>query len=171
MSVESTREPASLVKDDGVHQSIYTDSAIFARELELIFGRSWFFIAHDSEIPRPGDFKTDELGRWRFLLVRQRDGGIRLFHNVCRHRGALLCHEDYGNTQAFKCVYHGWTFATNGALQGVPLREQMRHLDVQAHGLVPIPRVESYQGFIFASLAPAGEPLEDYRAARNVIWT
>lgn len=162
MSIEYASDLAALVKDDAVHHSVYTDPAIFARELELIFGRSWFFVAHDSEVPGPGDFKTDQVSRWRLLLVRHRDGGVRLFHNVCRHRGALLCHEGYGNTQAFKCMYHGWTFATDGALRGVPMREHMRALDLQAHGLVPIPRVESYQGFIFASMAPTGQSLEDY---------
>ncbi len=162
MNAKFTRDPALLVGADRIHSSVYTDPEIFERELNLIFGRSWFFVAHESEIPQPGDFKTDQLGRWRFLLVRHRDRGIRLFHNVCRHRGALLCHENYGNTQVFKCMYHGWTFATDGSVQGVPMREQMRDLDVQTHGLVPIPRVDSYQGFIFASLASAGESLRDY---------
>lgn len=162
MSVEFAGNPASLVKNDAVHQSIYTDPAIFAQELELLFGRTWIFVAHDSEIPQSGDFKTDQISRWRLLLVRHQDGGIRLFHNVCRHRGALLCHEAYGNTQAFKCMYHGWTFATDGRLRGVPMRDHMRDLDLAAHGLVPIPRVQSYQGFIFASLAPEGQSLEEY---------
>lgn len=162
MNVTITPDAASLVKSDAVHTSIYIDPTIFKREMELIFGHGWFFIAHDSEVPRPGDFKTDQLGRWRFILVRHHDGAVRLFHNVCRHRGALLCHESYGNTQAFKCMYHGWTFATDGALRGVPMREQMHGLDLAAHGLVPIPRVESYRGFIFASLAAAGESLDDH---------
>jgi benzoate/toluate 1,2-dioxygenase alpha subunit len=162
MSIESPTDLATLVKGDEVHQSVYTAPGIFTHEIERLFGRTWIFVAHDSEIPRPGDFKTDQLSRWRLLLVRRQDGGIGLFHNVCRHRGALLCHEAYGNTQAFKCMYHGWTFANDGALQGVPMREHMRGLDLPAHGLVPIPRVKSYQGFIFASLAPEGESLEEY---------
>ncbi|MBF6567909.1 MAG: Rieske 2Fe-2S domain-containing protein [Candidatus Binataceae bacterium] len=162
MSIDSIVDPGSLVRDDALNQRVYTDPAVFAAELELLFGRTWIFIGHESEVPHPGDFKTDQIGRWRLLLVRDADRRVRLFHNVCRHRGAMLCHAPGGNTRAFKCMYHGWTFGIDGSLLGVPLREQMRNLNPSSYGLAAVPRVENYQGFIFASMATVGESLKDY---------
>lgn len=154
-----------LVRLEEVHARVYTDPEVFRQEMELVFGRTWIFIGHESEVPGNGDFKTDRIGRWPILMTRDSSGKVNVFYNICRHRGATLCHEETGNTRSFKCMYHGWSFATDGALIGVPLRERMHDFDQAGYGLVPLTRVDSYRGFVFASLAEHGMPLETYLAS------
>jgi benzoate/toluate 1,2-dioxygenase alpha subunit len=158
----TTSDAAHLVRRDEVHARVYTDPAVFEKELELLFGRTWIFIGHESEVPKPGDFKTDRIGRWPLLMTRHADGAVRVFYNICRHRGATLCHEADGNARSFRCMYHGWAFGSDGTLLGVPLQERMENFDRADYGLIPLARVSSYQGFVFASLAPEGQTLEDY---------
>jgi phenylpropionate dioxygenase-like ring-hydroxylating dioxygenase large terminal subunit len=161
----TTTEFAQLVRKDEVHASVYTDPAIFDREMNLVFGRTWIFIGHESEVPQPGDFKTDRIGRWPILLTRHSDGVVRVFHNICRHRGATLCHEAAGNDRAFTCMYHGWTFGSDGRLIGVPLQERLHDFDPADYGLIPLPRVGSYRGFVFGSLSEHGPSLDDFLGA------
>jgi benzoate/toluate 1,2-dioxygenase subunit alpha len=154
-----------LVRSEEVHARVYTDPAIFERELELVFGRTWIFIGHESEVANSGDFKTDRIGRWPILMTRDAGGAVRVFYNICRHRGATLCHESGGNARSFKCMYHGWAFGSDGALIGVPLRERMQDFEQAEYGLRPLARVESYRGFVFANLSPDGMPLRTYLAS------
>jgi benzoate/toluate 1,2-dioxygenase subunit alpha len=153
---------ASLIKPDRVHRSVYTDPAIFEVEMDRIYGQGWVFVGHESEVPEPGDFKTDKVGPLSFVMVRGDDGQVRLFHNVCTHRGARLCHRDYGQTQSFMCMYHGWSFNTRGDLDGVPLKERFPDFDMAEFGLKPIARVDSHRGFLFASKNPDVMPLLEF---------
>jgi benzoate/toluate 1,2-dioxygenase subunit alpha len=146
---------ASLVKPD-------TDPAIFEAEMQRIYGRGWVFVGHESEVPRAGDFKTDKIGPLSFVMVRGDDGQIRLFHNVCSHRGARLCHQDYGQARNFACMYHGWSFNNRGQLDGVPLRERFPDFDMAEFGLKPISRVDSHRGFLFASKNPDVMPIREH---------
>lgn len=157
--MNGTTDLAQLVRPDAVHASVYTDPAIFECELDRVFGRSWIFIGHESEVPQPGDFKTDRIGRRPILMTRHSDDSVRVFYNICRHRGAKLCHESTGNGRSFMCLYHGWTFGTDGALLGVPLHERMEDLDRADYGLVPLGRVSSYRGFVFGSMRAEGPSL------------
>src|SRR4051812_29642572 len=90
----------------------------FEREVELVFKKSWLVLGHDLEIPRTGDFLVRDLPglRANVLLTRGKDGALRAFHNVCRHRGAMLvCHQTAGNKrQGLSCPYHGWTYNLDG---------------------------------------------------------
>jgi phenylpropionate dioxygenase-like ring-hydroxylating dioxygenase large terminal subunit len=152
----------NLVQGDRVHRRIYTDPEIFDAEMRRIFATTWVFIGHESEVPTPGDFKTDTIARRPIILVRGDDGKVRVLYNVCRHRGAKLCHEAYGHGR-FRCLYHGWVYDSQGKLSGVPRREQFRDFDNDAdYGLIAVPRVESYRGFVFASLSPHGQTLQQY---------
>jgi benzoate/toluate 1,2-dioxygenase subunit alpha len=153
---------AGLVEPDRVHRRVYVDPAVFALEMQRVFGAGWVFVAHESEVPAPGDFKTDRIGPLNFLLVRGADGQVRAFHNVCPHRGAKLCHAPYGQARGFQCMYHGWSFDLAGALEGMPLRERFQNFDAAEYGLVPIPRLEGHRGFLFASLNPQVMPLPQY---------
>ena len=152
-----------LFQGDRVHRRVYTDPTIFDAEMQRIFGRTWIFIGHESEIRNPGDFKTDLLGKRPIILVRGKDGRVRVLFNACRHRGSKVCYDAYGNTNVFRCLYHGWTYDTAGKLAGVPLRERFQdfHPD-ENFGLVQVPRVESYRGFIFASLSRTGTSLKEH---------
>lgn len=143
--------------------NIYNDEEIYRLELERIFLRNWIFLAHESEIPKVGDYVQRSIGQDSFIVVRDNQGKIQVHLDVCRHRGARLCVGDRGNTEVFRCPYHGWTYDMEGNLTGVPNRIQAyQGLKLDEWGLINAPRVESYRGLVFACLDPEIKSLEDY---------
>jgi len=145
-----------------VSPSIFTDWEIYKLELERVFNRSWLFVAHESEIPRPGDFVTRRMGSERVIVSRGTDGEVHVMLNACRHRLRPVCLEDAGQTAHFGCPYHGWTYTVSGELVGVPFFDAYEgRLDMGANGLYHAPRVDTYHGLVFASWdAHAGPLLE-----------
>jgi benzoate/toluate 1,2-dioxygenase subunit alpha len=154
----------SLVRDDRVHRSIYTDPQIFELEMEKIFSRVWIYVGHESQIPNPGDFHCTSVARQPIVMTRHLDGKVHVLFNRCGHRGAKVLNEESGNARVFTCMYHGWSFRPNGELAGVPMRRDFPAetlIDPQ-FGMVHLPRVESYRGFVFASLNAEVMPLRDF---------
>ena len=96
-----------LVRPGRVHRRLYTDPGIFERELEKIFGRSWIYVGHESQVPEPGDFYATRIGRQPVVMVRHGDDSIRVLHNRCAHRGAQVVGVERGRAEAFVCCYHG----------------------------------------------------------------
>ena len=82
-------------------------------------GESWLYVAHESEIPQPGDFKSLTLAQKAVIVVRGEDGCVRVLFNTCRHRKVAVCHEARGNAKHFVCTYHGWVYDTKGSLIGL----------------------------------------------------
>jgi len=163
MTVAAHPRFGALIKEDAVHRRVYTDPEIFAEEMRRIFGRTWVFIGHESEIPNAGDFKTDEIAGQPIIMVRDVDGGVRVLFNRCMHRGAVVCELVSGNTTHFRCPYHAWTYKTNGDLAIVPNRELFGpDFHLEEWGLRSVPRVDSYGGFVFASLSPSGIALDEH---------
>ncbi len=165
MSDITTAELRKLVQADRVHRRIYSDPAIFELEMKRIFGRAWLYVAHDSQLARAGDFVRSRLGGEDVVVTRGRDDGIHVLHNRCAHRGARFCSVDRGNRTSFICPYHGWSYAADGTLEGVPHRQSYPagfRLDDPGNHLAKAPRVDSYRGFVFASLAADGPPLRDH---------
>ena len=152
----------TLVQDDRVHASLYTDPRIFDDEMERIFRRGWVFVGHDSEIPGTGDFVTRRIGTEPVIMVRGIDGEVVVLVNRCMHRGTMVCPADRGHARTFTCPYHGWTYDVSGALLGVPYPGGYEAFDKSAHGLTRAPRVSSYRGFVFASLSLTGIPLAEH---------
>lgn len=159
---------SELVKPDRVHTALYKDSAIFQDEMEKIFRRTWVWVAHESEIPQPGNFKTTHVGLQPVIVVRTREGEIRVLLNRCRHRGATVCDSRTGKSSNFVCPYHGWTYGLDGALRGVPYPEGYPDFDKSEYGLVSL-RVETYAGLVFASCQPDIQPLSDFLGPAK-IW-
>ena len=152
----------ALVQDDRVHRRVFVDPAVFDLEMGRIFERAWVYVCHASEIPKPGDFVTTTIGRQPVICSRHEDGAVYVLHNRCGHRGALVCHFEKGNTgKRFRCPYHGWSFHTNGDLHAIPVRQGYGpdyDLDEEVFGLVRVPNVAIYHGFVFASLDPNAAP-------------
>lgn len=169
MAIETRPQLADLVRADEVHRRVYTDPDLFAAELRRIFARTWVCVGHESEVPNPGDFKTDEIARQPILMTRHVDGQVHVLLNACRHRGALVCLEPYGTTRELRCLYHGWTYTNNGALVSVPrLASFEGGIRPSDYGLLPLPRVDSYRGFVFASLSPDGPSLAEHLGRATV---
>jgi phenylpropionate dioxygenase-like ring-hydroxylating dioxygenase large terminal subunit len=156
---------AALVERDRVHGSVYTSSDVFDLEIKRIFREGWAFVAHESEVPEPGDYITRKLGGEPIIIVRGKDGEVRVLANRCTHRGNRLCNAEKGNSSSFRCPYHGWTFGNDGHLVAVPMRTgyDAEFLgDRSKFGLAAAPRQESYRGFVFASLAADGITLREH---------
>lgn len=157
---------ADLVRvDEGsIDRVIFSDEDIYQQELEKIFARCWLFLAHESQIPKKGDFFATTMGEDPVLVVRKKDGTIAAFLNSCRHRGMKVCRADMGNTKAFTCTYHGWTYDTGGALINVPNLDDAYHdeLDRSKWGLVHVAQLATYKGLIFATWDPTAPSLEEY---------
>jgi len=152
-----------LIESDRVHGSLYREPAIFRAELEKIWYRTWVYIGHVSEVPEPNDYVLKSLGPQSVIMSRDKQGEIHLLLNRCTHRANLVCDAASGNSGAFRCPYHGWTFSNTGQLLGYPFNSGYggRELKKQL-GLGRVPRVESYRGFVFGSMAEEGPTLLEH---------
>lgn len=154
------------------HRSSLTAPEILDIERQKIFDKCWIYLGHESEVPRPGDYKRRKVaGRPVFFIRSRTDNKVNVFFNTCAHRGATICRHDEGNSKSMQCFYHAWTFDTDGNLIGVPDEESYGGFwDKSKMGLKPVTRVESYRGLIFVNLDPDAEDLVSYLAgAREYI--
>lgn len=155
-----------LVSKDGarVERSVYVDRELYQRELEVIFGKSWLPLGHESQLPRKGSFFTSYMGEDAVIVARGSDSQIHVHLNACSHRGARVCLEDSGTAKSFTCPYHAWTFATDGRLVGVAMEDALYKsapIDKSAYGLTPVAKVETIHGMIFATFDPDAPPLRE----------
>lgn len=163
MSVTSSIRWDELIQHDRVHGSVYTDPAVYEAELERIWYRTWVYVGHESEVPEPNDYVLKSIGPQPVIMTRDRQGKMHLLLNRCTHRANLVCDAPQGNSSAFRCPYHGWTFANTGALLGYPFSSGYGGRELKSElGLAPVPRMESYQGFVFGSFAEDGPSLAEH---------
>ena len=134
---------------------VYSHPALTALEIERVLMPSWQIVCHVNSIPRPGDYETFDLGPESVFVLRDKDGSIKAFHNVCRHRGARLLDGAGTCAATITCPYHGWSYRQDGGLVGVPLRDTFPGLERAEHSLRPV-RVDTALGFVFVCLA--GDP-------------
>jgi phenylpropionate dioxygenase-like ring-hydroxylating dioxygenase large terminal subunit len=154
---------AELIERDRVHGSLYTDPEIFERELEQIWYRTWVYVGHVSEIQEPNDYVLKSIGPQPVIMTRDREGEVHLLLNRCSHRANMVCDAPKGNSSAFRCPYHGWTFSNTGKLLGYPFNSGYGGTELKAQlGLGRVPRVESIHGFVFGSFAPDGASLGEH---------
>lgn len=169
LDLATTTTFAELVDDDDrdfrIHTRAYTDPAVFDAEMRSIFETTWVYVGHESELDRPGDYKTTLVGRQPVVVSRHEDGEVYVLLNRCRHRGSVVCRAEHGHSNFFRCPYHNWVYRNDGALVGVSMAsgypEDLRTEDL---GLQRAPRVGTYRGMIFASLSDEGPTLEDHLA-------
>ncbi len=166
----STSAPVDLIDIDNFVQKdraktpLYTDPTIFEEEMKKIFENTWVWVAHASEIPNGGDFKMAHVGLQPVIVVRDRKGKVHVHLNRCRHRAATVCEVPKGKTNSFVCPYHGWAYALDGSLRGVPYEKGYDDtLDKSKFPLKSL-RVEEYAGLIFATFRDDIEPLDDFLA-------
>ena len=157
----------ALVRADRVHRDLYISEEIFALEQEHFFVNTWNYAGHESQLPKPGDYITNEIAGRPLIVVRHADGSVRVLMNRCTHKGSRLVSAPCGNTgKFFRCPYHAWTFKTDGSLLSIPLKNGYEGTQLQAceaaRGLVPVAGVRSHRGFIFVKINDAGPSFEDY---------
>lgn len=146
-----------------VPKEAFVRADVYQSELERIFyGSEWHPVAHESEVPNKGDFKTIKLADVPLLIARGQDGIVRAFYNACAHRGNQLETAPMGTKTEFECPYHRWLFSTEGKLVGCPnQREFQPGFDRKDYPLAQ-PRFESFMGLLFVTMSPETEPLEEF---------
>lgn len=139
----------------------YTSEAFMKLEWERIWTKVWLLGGRSDDLKEPGDYICTEIGKESVLIVRQADGSVRAFPNVCLHRGNKLRPEGHGNTEYFRCMYHHWVFGLDGKIEHIP------DLDTFPQGCPPGAALPDYPcaealGFVWFSLNPEVEPLGEY---------
>ncbi len=140
-----------------LERDFFTSEAIYQQDLERIWRRGWLFAGHSCQIPRAGDFFVFDIDTESIVLVRDEDGTVRAFHNLCRHRGSLICDQASGHLKHFVCPYHQWVYAKDGALMAC--RGMPEDLDRSSLGLIPV-SLREVEGFLFVCLADKPAPFE-----------
>jgi Rieske 2Fe-2S family protein len=144
-------------------QRFYTDPEIYQLELDRIVTRNWILAGHASQIPDAGDYLVFSLANESAIIVRAKDGRVRAFANVCRHRGSLVCLENRGNKRKFECPYHGWTYDLDGKL--IAARSMQGGFNKEEYGLHPV-SLKLLGGLVFVCFCDDPPSLEG--AQRNL---
>ncbi len=139
--------------------SLYTEPAAFVAEKEKIFSRSWQVVGHRDQVKNAGDYFTTELIGEPLLIVRGGDGKLRGFYNVCRHRAGPPA-EGCGSRKLFRCGYHGWTYALDGALISATEIEGVEGFRAEDFALMPV-RTEEWFNLVFVDLDRDARPLRE----------
>jgi glycine betaine catabolism A len=137
----------------------YTDPGVFAREQEQIFERSWTCVALAADLVAPGSFQAVTAGREPVVVVRGRDGVLRAFLNVCRHRGARVC-DGTGRARRLQCPYHAWTYSLTGELIAAPNLAAMPDVGRDEFGLRPV-ALREWLGYAWVCLAAEPPSFEE----------
>lgn len=157
---------AASIADGMIPAHVYSDPDVFESEREQVFGRSWVFLAHESEIPERGDFVLRRIVDDSFIVVRDDDGQVRVHFNMCLHRGMQVCRAEEGNASHFRCPYHAWSYRNDGVLSGLPFHEDAYGGELglrrEEHRLLAPAQVDSYNGLIFACLSAETPPLREF---------
>lgn len=159
--------------DDGVFmldRAVYTSPEIFEEEVAHIFEGSWIYVTHEDLLPNPFDWVTGWMGRKSIIVQRDQSGALHAFRNACPHRGTTLCRTERGNRKHHVCGYHGWTFDANGKNLWIQRQDEGYSASIADHpmNLARVAKVESYRGFVFASLNPDVPPLAEHLGSATV---
>ncbi|HKC78182.1 MAG TPA: aromatic ring-hydroxylating dioxygenase subunit alpha, partial [Gaiellaceae bacterium] len=134
----------------------YTDPEILRRERERIFRPAWQYVGHTGQLAQPGYFAT-QIGETPVVVTRDRDGVLRGFVNVCRHRGFVIADGEQ-RRETLQCPYHAWTYGLDGRLRAAPRSEEEADFPQDELGLLPV-AVDTWGPFVFANAGPEPEPL------------
>ena len=136
----------------------YFDTEIYAREREAIFYRDWIYAGHQSQVAEPGDYFTVKIHQQNVFVVRDKQGSINAFYNVCQHRGHELL-QGAGKASNIVCPYHAWTYGHDGALIAARNSQRVKGFNKCDFSLKPV-RVEEFCGLIFINLDPDAASLK-----------
>ena len=152
----------------GLPGAYFTDPGIFRRAGENLFFRTWQYACHASQLPDPGDYISFSIFNQDIFVVRDRDGGLRAFYNVCRHRGHKLL-EGKGRAKTIVCPYHAWSYELDGRLRGAPNARNIPGFDRSGIRLGAV-ALDEFLGFVFVNLDAGTKPVaECYPGVREAV--
>jgi len=157
------KEPDPELGHDLIRKERYTTPEFMQLEWERIWKKVWLLGAVESDLREPGDFVATEIGRESVLIVRQADGSVRAFYNVCLHRGNRLRPTGVGSADSFKCQYHHWDYALDGSFKRIPDLDTFPQGAPPCRGLKELP-CAAWGGFVWFSLDPDVGPLHEFLA-------
>ncbi|KAB8274950.1 hypothetical protein BDV30DRAFT_225561 [Aspergillus minisclerotigenes] len=158
MQMTPTPEGEALAwRDPGLAPKLLGYDHIADLERRAIFSKRWMLLTHASRFTQQGDFLSFTVANFSFFLIRDRDGNINGFHNVCRHRAFPVVQTRSGSTSILSCKYHGWSYGLKGNLAKAPRFETVPEFDKSQHGLLPVHVHIDKAGFIWVNLQ-AGSP-------------
>ena len=138
----------------------YHDPDIFTWERANVIRRDWIMVAREEEVAEPGTYLLVELDDDPLIVVRGRDGVLRGFHNVCRHRGTAVAEEPCGKVVRFQCPYHAWIYDLDGSLVRAKHTDDLDDFAFDDYGLASV-SLATWQGFIFLNLDGTAAPLRE----------
>jgi len=143
---------------------LYGDTDAYARERAAVFGHAWLFLGHEAEAANPGDWIAADIAGHRLFAVRGKDGGLRAFHNVCRHRAGPLVQGERGTCAGeLTCAYHGWRYTLDGRLRSAVGFGPAEGFDPREFGLFGL-KLEIWRGLLFVSMAEVTVPFDAFIA-------
>ncbi|RPI13611.1 MAG: aromatic ring-hydroxylating dioxygenase subunit alpha [Lysobacterales bacterium] len=155
--------PESLRRARALEPRWYLGEDMLALDRRAVFARTWQFVAHRAQLEAPGDHVVEQVAGMPVLLLRGRDGVLRAFPNVCRHRAGPLAHSSGKGLGALRCRYHGWLYDQEGRLVAAPEMQDALDFRAEDHRLPPL-RVAEWQGFVFVALDESAPPFESVYA-------
>ena len=159
---------------NGLPNPLYTDPAVYAEESRTLLLGNWSGIAFEGDVPEVGDVYPVELAGVPLVVVRGRDQEIRVFENVCRHRGMVLVQEAGKAKQGMRCPYHSWTYELSGRLVATPLvggPDANHHpcIDKPELGLLEVPS-HTYLGVVYANVSRDAAPFREMHSKLLERW-
>ena len=139
--------------------SWYSSKEIYELERRAVFSRKWLLTTHKLRFPKTGDWLKFNIAGYAFILVRDKDGNVNAFHNICRHRAFPVVTEDGGSARIFSCQYHGWSYGLNGKLAKAPHYQELDGFDKSQNGLFPIQVHVDRNGFVWLNLDADDKPM------------
>jgi len=154
----STWQPMSPRKAKSFPAFMYTSEEVYKLERELFFGKTWIYVGHTSQLSGANSYFTTSIAEIPLLIVMDKNGVLRAFHNVCTHRAAPVAIGS-GSCKRFICPYHAWTFDLEGNLRGIPNFEEYEDFNPADHNLKAV-HLGTWGPFIFVNVAPECEPFQ-----------
>src|ERR1700727_2736403 len=152
---------APLSRASTIPAAWYTDPRIAELERLSVFSRTWQLVARSEQVRAPGQFVATAVAGEPVVVVRENDGVLRAFYNVCRHHAAAVVTQPCGQASLLHCPYHGWNYGLDGSLKGMPEFDGVQDFDRQKNGLLPA-RAEAWEKFVFVNLDLKAPSLRDF---------
>lgn len=168
LSITSARQktlpdwPKQQLKGNRLSGERYTSREFFALEWQHMWSKVWLLLGRESELPLPGAWQREDVGPESILMVRQEDGGIKAFYNVCQHRGNKLVDQPKGRSRRFVCRYHSWAFMPDGELVFAQDAEDFPEGNPCGKVNLVELRCETFAGFVWVNMNPDCETLKEF---------